>query len=73
MGFFKKPKAARAPVVPAGPSAEEIRTQEEAKIREEGRQALISAESRRSALRRQLVGGEDEDEEEIKRKRLFGE
>ena len=70
MGFFK-PKTPAQPKVPKGPSAEEIRAQEEAKIREEGRQALVKAESRRTKLRRQLTG--DEDEEEIQMKRLFGE
>lgn len=72
MGFFKPKTPAQPTPAPAGPSAEEIRTQEEAKIREEQKQTLVSAESRRAKLRKQLVS-RDEDEEEIQRKRLFGE
>lgn len=69
MGFLT-PSAPTAPTIAEGPSAEEIRAQEEAKIREEGRLALQTQESRRSKLRGQLAG---EEEGEVKRKRLFGE
>ena len=70
MGFFKA-KIPIAPRVPAGPSAEEIRAQEEAKIRAENRKQLVVQESRRAKLRKSLTGGEDEDQ--VQRKRLFGE
>lgn len=70
MGFFKSNIPLR-PAVPKGPSAEEIRAQEEAKIRSENRKQLVAQESRRSKLRKSLTGAEDEDQ--VQRKRLFGE
>lgn len=69
MGFFRPPTPKQPEV--SGLSAEELRVQEEAKIRQEGRQALVSAESRRSQLRKRLAG--DEDQDQVQRKRLFGE
>lgn len=69
MGFFRAPAFKQA--ITKGLSAEELRVQEEAKIRQEGRQALVSAESRRSQLRKRLAG--DEDQDQVQRKRLFGE
>jgi len=73
MGFFKKPKAPSVPKARRGPSAEQIRGEEEAKIREENLAALREQEGRRQTLRGRLLATEDEDEAEIKRKRLFGE
>ena len=73
MGFLK-PKKPKMPEIPKGPSAEEIRAEEQAKIREEDLANLQQQEAKRASLRAQLAGGEDEDDEEvITRKRLFGE
>lgn len=70
MGFFKAPKAQQA-VQATGPSAEQIRSQEEAKIREQNKQSLLEQEKKRATLRGRLRATEDEGE--IGRKRLFGE
>lgn len=63
MGFMK-PKA--------GPSAEEIRTQEEARIKQENLTAIQESESKRSLLRSQALGGGGDDDK-ITRKKLLGE
>jgi len=68
MGFLS-PRTRRT-TVPTGPSASQIREQEEERIRRENQIQLEEQEARRAALRGKLT--EDEDEE-IKRKRLFGE
>lgn len=61
------------PEAPQGLSAEEIRAEEQAKLREQSLANLQEQEAKRSSLRAQLVAGEDEDDEQITRKRLFGE
>lgn len=72
MGFLS-PKRSAAPTPQASADPEEIRQEEETRIREENRQALLSQEERRRTLRGRLRASEDEDEGEIRRKRLFGE
>ena len=71
MGFLK-PKSQPVVQAPQGPSAEEIRAEEEAKIKAENLTALKEQESRRQTLRGRLAVGE-EDDAEVRRKRLFGE
>lgn len=73
MGIFKSPKPPRAAPVPTGPSASEIRAQEEAKIKEENLARLQEQESSRQKLRAAVSEDEDEDQGVISRKRLFGE
>ena len=55
---------------PKGPSADRIRRQEERKIKKENLAALAGQEEKRAGLRGQLTTPEDE---EISRKRLFGQ
>lgn len=55
---------------PRGPSAGQIRSEEEAKIKKENLAALSAQEQKRAGLRGQLLQPEDE---EIGRKRLFGQ
>lgn len=56
--------------VKKGPSAAEIRAQEEAKARKRAQKQIQDQEAKRAALRGTL----DEDEEgDIQRKKLFGE
>jgi len=55
----------------SGPSAEEIRAQEEARQRAQAQKFQETQELRRRALRGSQQ--EDEEEGEIRRKRLFGE
>ena len=54
-----------------GPSAAQIRKEEETKIRQENLTAQKAQEERRRSLRSRLVAGEDE--EELQRKVLLGE
>lgn len=63
MGFFKSK-------VKAGPSAAQIRAEEQAKIKAENLQAIQQQESLRQRLRTRTLAPEDE---EIERKRLLGE
>ena len=65
MGFF-------APKVKSGPSAAEIRAQEEAKLKEENFARIKAQEKKRSSLRAGLSETVDE-EGDISRKTLFGE
>lgn len=62
MGLFK-PKA--------GPSADDIRAEEEARIKAENLEAIQESEKNRSLLRSQAFNSEDEDK--ITRKKLLGE
>ena len=60
--FSSKPKA--------GPSAEEIRKQEEARINAENKKALAASEAKRQSLRARAVSG---DEDVVSRKTLLGQ
>lgn len=70
--FFSSPKPKPAPVIPKGPSAEEIRAEEEAKIKGENLKRIQGQEDNRAKLRRAALADEDE-EDAVSRKRLFGE
>lgn len=73
MGFLK-PKAPKPPPpLPVGPSAEEIRADEQAKIKAENLKALKEQEEKRQTLRSRLLATDEDDDAEIKRKRLFGQ
>lgn len=63
MGFLKSS-------TPRGPSASQIRKEEEARIKKENLQALRQQESQRQRLRSNVL---DPDDEEIQRKKLLGE
>ena len=64
MGFFSRPKP------PSGPSPEEIRAQEQAKIEKENLALQQQQEEQRRGLRSRVTAGEEE--ENIARKRLLG-
>lgn len=64
MGIFgSKPKS--------GPSAEDIRAQEEKASQERAQKALVESEAKRKALRQRQSGATAE--EDISRKTLFGQ
>ncbi len=70
---FLTPKIPTIPTAPAGPSVADIRAQEEAKIKAEALTAIRGQEEKRRTLRGRLLASEDEDEDNVRRKRLFGE
>lgn len=71
MGDFFSPKPPRVQQAPQGPSASEIRAEEEAKIKDENLKRVREQEEKRATLRRKAAFAEEDGT--VGRKQLFGE